>query len=167
MRKIGFLGGSSLCELGPISDVDLFFYCIREFAIPKFPERNWNIIIDRLYRRYLRLDELSAAMMMMDNVREVFSSLPTSVVDWGINKNSSSLNIDRSTLAEIFGKYFEEFKYCKESAEIFLENWDVYQPVRVVVSDMPEFMTDKKRDLADYDALDGLPFWKLMPIVVG
>lgn len=162
MRVIGFLGGSSLCELGPISDVDLFFDCIREFVIPKFPERKWEIITDRLYKRYIRIDELSAAAMMIDDAHEVFSSVSRSMVDWGcISSVSSRLNIDKETLAEIFEKYFENFSHCKESAEIFFETWKSYQPVRIVVADMPVFMKEKKRALEDYDIFEGIPFWKL------
>ena len=46
-----------------------------------------------------------------------------------------------------------------ESAKIFFASWGVYQAVRVVVTDVPDFMVDKKRPLADYDSLEGLPFW--------
>jgi hypothetical protein len=162
MKTIGLSGGSSLSELGPASDVQLFFDCVEEFVVYKLPEQDWNILTDRLYRRYIRIDELAKAAEMMEQVKQVFANLSSSAVDWGgITGASAKTRLDpsRSTLAEVFAKYFENFAYCKESAEFFFKSWKIYQPVRIVVSDMPEFMKEKNRQLDDYEKLEGPPFW--------
>ncbi|AUS44677.1 hypothetical protein CYD94_21240 (plasmid) [Ralstonia solanacearum] len=44
MRIIGFHGGSSLCELGTVSDVVLFFDCVRAFTAWKHPDRDWSLL---------------------------------------------------------------------------------------------------------------------------
>jgi len=73
---VGFEGGSSLCELGPASDVAFFFACVGQLAASQ-GEEDWCMLTDRLYRRYLRLDELALATRMMSKVRDDFSSLPS------------------------------------------------------------------------------------------
>jgi hypothetical protein len=167
MKTIALYGGGSLCELGPAADVQLFFDCVKEFVVHKFPEQDWSILTDRLYRRYIRMNELANAETMMGQIAQVFASLPNSAIDWdGITSPSEKTRLDpnKATLAEIFAKYFEHFAHCKESAEI---NYDAfksypgyqYDPVKMIVADMPEFMADKNRSLEEYDVLDGEPLW--------
>jgi hypothetical protein len=62
-------------------------------------------------------------------------------------------------LADVFSKYFECFDSCVSDARLFYNDWGKYLPVRVMVSDVPEFITDKLRPLEEYDALEGEPFW--------
>lgn len=168
MRKIGFDGGSSLCELGPASDVVLFFDCLRTYAEQMHPEQDWSLLTDRLYRRYLRLDELEAASALMEQVRQLFAGLPASAVDWDPsilgNIEKTWLDPKQATLADVFRKYFEHFAHCVESARLGYETFKsypgyTYQPVRVVISDLPGFARDKNKPLAEYDELEGKPFW--------
>ncbi|WP_422977780.1 hypothetical protein [Undibacterium sp. Ji49W] len=167
MKTIALFGGGSLCELDSVADVQLFFDCMKEFVAHKFPKQDWNILTDRLYRRYLRMEELTSAETMMEQVKEVFANVPNSAIDLsGITTPSAKTQLDpnKITLAEIFSKYFEHFVHCKESAEINYKAFKSYpgyeyEPVKMVIADMPEFMTDKKRPLEEYDALNGEPFW--------
>ncbi|ACC75931.1 hypothetical protein PPMP20_17855 [Paraburkholderia phymatum] len=169
MNKIGFDGGGLLCELGPRADVVLFFDCLRTYAQQAHSERDWSLLLDRLYRRCLRLDELAEAKVLMEQVRQIFAKLPAaSAVAWNdisADKRSQSwLNPNQPTLADVFCKYFEHFASCVDSAQL---NYDTfksypgysYEPVRLVVADLPEFIRDKNKPLADYDSLEGEPFW--------
>lgn len=164
MRKIGFHGGSSLCELGPASDVALFFTCIDHYVTQEHPETDWSLITDRLYRRYLRREDLDHASDLMNRVREIFSEKPTaSSIEWDAamleDPERSWLKADQPTLADVFNKYFENFSYCVESAKVFEKNWNIYKPVRTVISDLSGFVRDKNKPLSEYDALNGKPFW--------
>ncbi|WP_256971840.1 hypothetical protein [Paraburkholderia caledonica] len=130
---------------------------------------DWTLLTDRLYRRYIRLDELQKARVQMDRVRQIFASYSSeSAVDWrkldaGIG-NQSRLDPHQRTLAEVFSRYFEHFGNCAEAAQV---NFDVfkdypgysYEPVRIVVSDLPRFLLEKDRPITDCDALEGPPFW--------
>lgn len=162
MRHIGFDGGSFLCELGSSTDVVTFFKCLDTYVVQTHPGADYALLTDRLYRRYLRLDELGTAVSMMSQVRDVFARVPSDSVDWkmmGWDETDTWLNVKQATLADVFAKYFEHFTKCVESAQVFFNSWNIYQPVKTVIADMPEFMTDKKRPLVQYDVLEGEPFW--------
>lgn len=162
MKNVGFHGGSSICELGPRADVALFFECLDAYVEKPHSEKNWSLLTDRLYRRYLKQDELDEASALMRSAKDIFGSVSSASVDWnGISAapRVSRLNPDQGNLADVFSKYFEKFDYCVESAKVFFKSWNIYQPVRTVVSDMPDFMTDKKRPLDQYEVLEGKPFW--------
>ncbi|MBR7963041.1 hypothetical protein [Burkholderia latens] len=169
MRRIGFSGGSSICELGPVPDVALFFECLKVYAEQKHPEQNWSLLTDRLYRRYLRLEELDQASALMEKAKQLFAQLPAqSSVEWDSvmlkNPEKSWLNPEQPTLADVFEKYFANFAYCVESARLNYESFKAYpgysyEPVRVVISDLTGYARDKNKPLAEYDALEGTPFW--------
>jgi hypothetical protein len=164
MRKIGFHGGHSIYELGPTPDIELFFDCLRGYVQQGDPERDWTLLTDRLYRRYLRREELDKALALMDQARKVLAQIPAeSGIEWDSamtgNLEKSWLNPDQPNLADVFSKYFEHFEKACGSAKSFEEAFNVYQPVRVVISDLPGFARDKKKPLAEYDALDGKPLW--------
>ncbi|WP_458762573.1 hypothetical protein [Cupriavidus basilensis] len=168
MRKIAFDGGSSLCELGPVSDVVLFFECLKIYVEQAQPEQDWSLLTDRLYRRYLRLGELDAASALMDQARQIFAGLPASSVEWEPrmvgNAERTWLDPHQQTLADVFSKYFERFAHCVESARLNYESFKSYpgysyEPVRTIISDLPGFTRDKNKPLAAYDALEGKPFW--------
>ena len=167
MRVIGFTGGGSLCELGSAIDVQLFFDCLGTYVARKHPEQDWSLLTDRLYQRYLRLEDLDSASALMAQVKQIFEVLPNSAIDWhGMVVDTSKTRLDPSkeTLADIFGKFFEHFAHCVESAKISYEGFKSYpgyqyQPVRVAITDEPWAMAEEQRSLGEYDALEGKPFW--------
>jgi hypothetical protein len=163
MRTIAFFGGPTISELGPVADVQLFFHCIRSLVVPAAPDRNWSLLTDRLYRRYLRREELAPAQALMDEVQKRFGAIPSSTVDWGDITASaavSRLDPSKATLAEVFSAYFERFARCRESAEIFFETWQRYQPLKIGIADLPDSVADQDRPLEEYESLQGKPFWK-------
>lgn len=164
MRKIALHGGHSIYELGPVSDVVLFFNCLFNCVVQIYPEQDWTLLTDRLYRRYLRLDELGKAVYLISRVRQIFSQVSSEKgVEWNPsmvgNAEKTWLDPGKSTLADVFGKYFESFENACGSAKSFSSAFDIYKPVRIVISDLAGFMRDSSRPLADYDGLDGDPFW--------
>jgi len=161
--NIGFCGGSSLCEIGTISDVKLFFECVDFFVVKKDPDRHWSLLMDRLYRRYLRAEELDEAVLLMKEVKSKFLTLSSSEVDWKMdllgNRQRTWLDPMQPNLADIFATYFQHFEHCVESAKLFAKSWDIYQPVKIVRTELAWFMVEKARPLEEYDSLDGEPFW--------
>ncbi len=161
MRLFGFHGGSSIRELGSVSDMVLFFECINFYAAKKYPETDWSLLTDRLYRRYLRLEELDEAVKLMSKVKEIFSTLPNSAIDWPEDFDLTKTRLDKnlSTLENIFEKYFRGFFYCVKSAQLHYETFKSYKPVRTGTTDTPYYIDDKNRPLEEYDQLEGKPFW--------
>jgi hypothetical protein len=165
MRSVGFLGGHTVYELGSASDVEIFFNFLGKFVVKKFGYDDWELLTSRLYKRYLRLDELEHAAALMSQVRNEFSILEKTSLDWGevmrVDRGKTCLDLNKDSLGGIFFKYFESFFLAKNSAMSFFEAFGIYQPVRLVVSDMPMLVVEKKRSLEEYDGLSNgdLPFW--------
>ena len=160
MRNIGFHGGHTIYELGPLPDIVLFFECLQKYVQETHPERDWSLLTDRLYRRYLRLNELSDAFVLMELAKSIFATRPASAVDWITHDPIKTwLDPNQPTLADVFSRYFEHFINAKNSAESFLEAFNIYQPVKTVIADLPGFTVDKRRPLTEYDTLEGKPFW--------
>ncbi|WP_157971499.1 hypothetical protein [Dyella sp. C9] len=134
MRNIGCCGGSSICAPGPVSDVTLFFDCISTYTAGRL-DRNWSLLTARLYRRYVRQDDLDETIGLMAEAKRVFGAVPSTAVDWtaldGLPSSSSRLESGLATLGQVFAKYFDNFDVCVASAKVFYESWKIYQPVRV------------------------------------
>jgi len=165
MITVGFDGGHTVYDLGPVLDVTFFFSCVKAYVVDAYPDKDWEILTDRLYRRYLRKEELVSASVLMTEVREVLLSAPRDCVEWNSfmssNGSQSWLDASSSTLGGLFYRYFELFDKAKESAISFMQEFGIYQPVRIVTSSLPDFIIEKNRSLVEYDALSGddLPFW--------
>jgi len=121
------------------------------------------LLTDRLYRRYLRREELASAAELMNEVRNIFARLPSSSVAWEKQRlgsvTDSQLNLNLPTLADIFAKYFYGFKKACGSALSFMDCFKIFQPVKIVISDQPWFLLESQRPLEEYDFLEGSPFW--------
>ncbi|MDB0529579.1 hypothetical protein LBW56_23180 [Ralstonia solanacearum] len=105
----------------------------------------------------------------MKEVEKLFSELPSTSVTWDPamlnDKNKTWLEPGALTLAQVFNRYFDVFFRCVESSKVNYEGFKdypgyKYEAVRTVVADMPIFMTEKKRPLEEYDALEGEPLWR-------
>ncbi len=64
VRHVGFAAGPQILQIGTVSDVKLFYSCIPHAAIHR-QDKPWEVIFDRLYRRYLRPEDLQHAVALM------------------------------------------------------------------------------------------------------
>ena len=169
LLSIGIIGGGSVFSLGTDSDMRLFFDCISYYLPPKYPEKDWSILTDRLYRRYLRLEELDMAESLMKLVEKEFKQLDRKAVDWSKTKSGkvkSDLDITKATLNDIFDNYFYAFHHCVESAkftyEALMSDPDYeYQPVMVSITTIPYLISYEDIPLSVFDNLgaDEKPIW--------
>lgn len=161
MRNIGFSGGGFIGQVGTVSDAILFFDCVNYFAPLTRPDHDWSLLVDRLYRRYIALEDTARAQALMDELQPIFGATPSSEIDWGTEKVRTVLDRDLPTLADVFAKYFKFFRLCGDSALLFHRSWGGVKPLRTIISDMPAAMLEDDRPLAEFDALapDDKPFW--------
>ncbi len=75
IKMIGIKGGSSLCELGTTSDVQLFFDCIEKYTMPNNPEENWDLLMGRLYKRYLNKETVNESIYLIKIVQTSFKQI--------------------------------------------------------------------------------------------
>lgn len=159
--RVGFQGGSSIFELGEASGMICFFSLIKkrlELSVADL------FLLDRLFRRYLHIEELEAAVKLMVRSKACFSGLCSDLSGLralGWCSESSFLNPNCADLATAFDKYFEGFELCASSAMDIYEQWNLYDPVRIITCDMPECSVEKLRSLEDCDRLapNESPFW--------
>ena len=162
MRNVGFCGGSAVRDLGPASDMKAFFKCI-DLAISLLPsDVNSSLLTDRLYRRYLRLEELGSAAALIAEVRNVLSDIPTESLNWhamGRDSAATRLDLSQKKVSDVFVRHLNGAEDLIRNATAFNKRFDIYQPVITIISDMPYFLRDESRPLADYDQLEGEPLW--------
>jgi hypothetical protein len=97
----------------------------------------------------------------MQQIHETFMAIPTNTVDWcslGVDENTR-LRLQEKSLAGVFERFFTSFNETFEDVLRCKIEFDLDQPLRIVVADIPELMKDKLRPLANYDNLEGEPFW--------
>ncbi len=162
IRMVGFHGGSSMFELGTVSDMQLFFDCIDSFVVSKHPETDWSLITDRLYAKYLRREDLQTGLSLMKTIENSFATTSSSMVDWNLDvPRKTKLNHEAKTLDIVFARYFVAFSHCSESAQLSYEAFGKYLPRRTGTTDVPHYIIDKNRRLTEYDSHIGKPFWQL------
>ena len=83
MKNVGFCGGYSILELGPVADMQVFFYAVEIAASRLSVGEDAHLLTDRLYRRYLRLEELDQAADLLQKIQKIMQKIPTKSVDWG------------------------------------------------------------------------------------
>jgi len=144
-----------------------FFECLDYFVVNRYSEWDWSLLTDRLYRRYLRIDELEPVGELMREVKKIFSKLVNDEVDWGqgIQGDISKtwLDAQQPTLDIIFSKHFDCFDKAVNSAIDFNKEYGKYFPVRLSISNGVIFVMEKMRPLSQYDELTTKdePFWLL------
>ena len=161
MPNVGFCGGSEVRELGPASDMQTFFGCV-ELAVHRLPSGDAGLLTDRLYRRYLRLEELEPVKIYLEKIRGVLSNIPAGDIDWaskGWNPIGSKLDLSENTADLVLRRYFKSIHTVIENSLSYERRFNEYQPVMTIISDMPRFVIDETRPLAEYDALVGEPMW--------
>ncbi|MCL6417426.1 hypothetical protein MIB92_17330 [Aestuariirhabdus sp. Z084] len=159
MKKIGFSGGSYTARMGDVNDVKSFFYCINEF-LGKDNNAKYDIILNRFYRHYLKLEELDSSLELMDEVREAFSRIEPSSVEWDkLLSRDSILDVEQESLADVFSKYFNKFSDVIEDAKFYYEDWNSYKAVKIVIADVPDLVKYQTLPEEEYDSVVGDPLW--------
>lgn len=158
--RIGFMAGADLYELGSEYDVELFFDAIRYLVAPRFPDLNWDVVTDRLYKRYLKEDELDQAQEALRVAERTLQLEFASRLATLPNADQADVaNGSTGTAGDVFRDYFEKFRSAVESAKSFKANWGEYVPLKIGRTDIPEFAVDRDRPTNSYDALVGRPLW--------
>jgi len=138
--------------------MELFFECINYFVVRNHAEFDWSLLTDRLYRRYLRLEELEPASELMDKVKEIFSATKENMIG---DRDKTWLDPSKETLGLVFEKFFSTFCEVKEHALHFYGAYRQYLPVKITITDFLFFIQENKRPLVQYDELSMTdePFW--------
>jgi hypothetical protein len=162
MLNVGFFGGHTVHGLGPACDMQAFFTCVK-MAASSLDSKVVNFsLIDRLYRRYVKLDELQATAALIAQIQVIMRDIQTHNIEWNTIvplHGATRLDTSKISISDVFEKYFFAFDDSVGSAQSFYKTFGKYRPVLTIISDMPRFLVDEKRPPMEYDALEGEPMW--------
>jgi hypothetical protein len=161
-KNVGYFGGHSIYTLGPSFDVQAFFNAVQRLIPAARNSSEYDLITDRLFRRYLHKDQLDKSLQLMQSLDDEFNAIANKNIDWhsfGVVDYVSKLELTAETVGGVFEKYFELFKKAYESTLSFESEFKIFKPIRLVFADLPDFMLDKTRPLSAYDEPDLIPFW--------
>lgn len=166
MHKVGFNGGGLLVEMGSASVMSAFFDILRRHAVGHDEQ---SLICDRLYRRYVRAEDAEATMQGLVSIRTRLARIEVTAIDEDLSGEAmlaSKVVAGACTVDHAFSQYFDAIARCIESADSAYRRFGSqpkfeyeYEPLRVVRSEIPAFVMDKRVPLLKYDELVGDPFW--------
>lgn len=139
--NVGFCGGYDVYESGTPNEIKNFFNAINELALTNQNNLDWSLVLDRLYKRYVRFDDLYKTKEVIDFCKNIL-----------IKEGDSETDNE-------FLKYFRHFYSSLSSAISFHETFGEYRPIKIIVTDLPWCILEEKRPLNEYDQLNGEPFW--------
>lgn len=129
------MGGNSLYEMGNASEMENFFDYLRT----NLKCQGHIHILNRLYKKYIRYEELGKAAELIAYLRS--------------NQLLGS--------ASEYVKYIDAIDQSIDAAESFYKRTGIYQPLKTGIITVPFCIDETRRPLEMYDALedDDLPFW--------
>lgn len=162
--RLTFTGGDLILQIGSLNDLLCFFNIIEKYAAPSLDDTDRQLVLDRLYKRYLRIDETPVAVEAMRRVQNALLHVPTSSVNWDnhhIKSGQTTFDLQEGTVAGAVSHFFKAFPRCAEST-MYCNNQAThrfFRPVKICRSDFGSLDREDRRPLEEYDALDGPPFW--------
>ncbi len=162
---VGFFGAGYVIALSTREEMQSFFELIKRHVVSEWPQENWSLITDRLYRRYVHLEDSDDARALMRIAAERFATLPFDYEDPAladISRENSLIDWDAGTLHEAYNDYFDAFEDVASGIDLS-DFWDGIQPVRILIADKPIVYSEMDRPLHIYDDMDGPPLW-LVPL---
>ena len=161
--RVGFHGGNSVWELGSARDMAVFFACLDRLARSSLSETGCSVLLDRLFKRYLRPEDLDEAVLATMVARQQFELVGVEdarLAELGLDRNETALQLDAANLATMFERYFDAILDCIESYRLGKQIAGYfYNPVKAGRTDLPGLAEDDARDAQLYDELTGPPYW--------
>jgi hypothetical protein len=162
MTNVGFRGGSTVRDLGTATDMKAFFHFVRRGLLDLENGGDYELLTDRLYRRYLRLEDLDKTSTFAQDIHDILMRMPSGSMDWkaaGWVPTATRLDLSRNTVADVFDRYINSISALSENAKSFERKFHIYRPVMTIISDLPRLHIDQSRPLAEYDLLESDPIW--------
>ena len=165
---VAVCGGGNVKQLGLTSEVVAFFIHVRRFASTSLGPEQQNLLLDRLYRRYLRIEEVESSLAALTIVQRCFEGIRSGDVDWkalGVDLSKPRFQSPDTSLAFVWSDLIRRVTECGDASIYFCHSAKsrFLDPVRLSRSDFASLDREKKRPLGEYDALDGPRFWLAEP----
>ena len=165
MKKIGILGTSTIFELGYSEDVDLFFTAISEILEQGHWGREYPVVMLKLYKKTLDLDEIKKAKIEIDKIQLKFSQITLNDTHYfmtKLEKDKTSWNIQAYDFSGFFNSFFNGFNTAYSMTISLNEKYGEYSPMLLGGTSIKYATEDIMMPVEEYDTLSekDLPFWK-------
>lgn len=161
---VAIQGGGNVKHLGSAAKVLALFDCIRKFGADTLDQ---GLLLDRLYKRYLRNEEVEPALTALKHVLRRFEAIHSRDVDWaalGVDTDEPTFQSADASLAEVWSEFFRRINDCGESVLYYCRKGEPWAaPLKLSRADFASLDREDKRPMAEYDALEGPPFWLAEP----
>lgn len=141
MSMVGFCGGGLMHESGTANEIQIFFDTLRGVEQITFNDLEWSLVLDRLYRRYVRFEDIDKTKQVMDYYKTIL-----------VKKSEDEIS-------NLLLRYFRHFDSSVSSALSFYQAFGEYLPIKISVVDLPWYLLEGQRPLHEYDQLEDKPFW--------
>lgn len=158
MKKIGFNTTSLVFEIGSKFEVMFFFKCVDKY-IAKYDVEGIDLVSDRLYRKYVKFEDVESTLSVLRKVRHVFKSIPYEDDFDGIGFDK--LDLDGKFLSEVFSVFFNAAESVFDHALVFYKEFNMYVPIKIIIADVPDCISWEKKSLKEYESVEGEPLWYL------
>jgi hypothetical protein len=159
MVHCGFLGGFNMFGLGTVPDMLCFFSIIEKNKNDlEYPQ----IFLDRLFRRYVCIKDVGKIEEMLPLLKVLFSKIDVkNIKGFGWQGAETMLDLSHKNLLGVFERYFYAIEKCIEAVRLESEGCEKYRPLRTGIVDIPGYIYDDMRPLAEFDDLGSqdMPFW--------
>lgn len=139
---VGFFGGNNLVRTASVEEFLSFFEHVKQ-NIDWSNEEDRSLITDRLYKKYVKEQDIDRTSELMRSIREQFERSGQGALGFGTKD----------------GRIFAAYEACVEDTKHFLHKRQKYVPIRITIAELPHCIIDTERPLAKLDAWDGPPFW--------
>lgn len=172
-ESIAISGGGIMLEIGSEVEMQMFFNAIAKYSKIHDPNTDYNVILDRLYKRYLKLEEVSLANALLKRIQIIFTKIvvPQEYIDFAIkNAQATSFHVKSNNLSEYFRRYFATAQSAIQNALYNHESKKKagkfsYRKVLISHSDIVSSTIAKMRPDELYDSLEGEPYWMRKPVM--
>lgn len=150
--------------------MQFFFECIQYYTLNFDSTTDYSLVMDRLYKRYLRLEELDPVLSLIKKIRSVFAKIevPTDFIEGQKDHENNMFNLKVLNLEDFFDKHLRVVESAitnaKEMYEIYKKRGqDFYQKVMITGAHPVYSTIDEDRPEEMYDKLtqDQQPYWLL------
>ena len=159
--EYGLYGGGHLLVLGTKNDMTSFYRLIHHYC--KDIE-NIELISDRLYKKYVKKDDVDKTLDVMYLIGESFKKVSIESLE---NKKDyiidSALNWKKDTLFDVYAKVFDRFPHIIQMFKYFLEDvgFDSDVLIKTVIASIPytDWIKELPQELFDNLTDEDEPFW--------
>lgn len=160
---VAIFGGNAMIEVGTGAQMKFFFDSLRYYTNKLDPDTNYSLVLDRLYKRYLKPKEFEVAEVLLAKIQYYLGeiSVPAQYKQIEV-KGKCLFYLRANSLANFFEKHFRALLKVMNlgiEEQYYHRNNLIFHEIMIVRSHPIAAHIDIVRPKKMYDDLTGDPYW--------